>query len=58
MAFLIALKCGLRSNELEWSKLEDKDFGNLVIMLLGAANKHRKNRMASDPSSLTTYLCD
>lgn len=45
VAFLIALKCGLRSNELEGLKPEDIDFDNLVIMLPGAVNKNRKNRM-------------
>ncbi|MEC0721780.1 tyrosine-type recombinase/integrase [Bacillus haynesii] len=45
VAFLLSLKCGLRSNELEGLEPEDLDFDNLVIMLPGAINKNRKNRM-------------
>ncbi|MEK5099377.1 MULTISPECIES: tyrosine-type recombinase/integrase [Bacillus] len=45
VAFYVSLKCGLRSNELEGLNPDDIDFENKVLMLPGAINKNRKNRM-------------
>ncbi|MCM3140478.1 tyrosine-type recombinase/integrase [Bacillus safensis] len=45
VAFYLSLKCGLRSNELEGLEPSDVDFDNKVLMLPGAINKNRKNRM-------------
>lgn len=44
VAFLLALKCGLRSNELHSLEIIDIDFENRVILLPGAKNKNRKTR--------------
>ncbi|CAG9612402.1 Tyrosine recombinase XerC [Bacillus rhizoplanae] len=44
-AFLLALKCGLRSNELHSLETKDVDLDNGVILLPGAKNKNRKTRM-------------
>ncbi|UTR09436.1 tyrosine-type recombinase/integrase [Evansella sp. LMS18] len=41
---LLALKCGLRGNEIEALEMRDIDFDNEVIMLPGAKNKNRRNR--------------